>query len=298
MAATEEDRIRLEGVATSVIGAVVDFYERHLQERYEDHVEELRGMKRVVMGQHNTYIRAWSLWTLTKCKEDLQRHWQTVSEAEKNGDAGRSYEDLVLRVNGLIADMERHVKRGVYGFLEQMSYDMCKILQLTAAASIYEFDMQRYKDTPDGLNRVGDIAQELGKNRDLGAKQTNMVSEEMQSLFAQNVRVNRLFHTRYDLDVLDAGQLLRLHGPMTEIISRCEKLASLRVTTGAPLYQHTLEFRRYLSARFGYAESMGQAKTVEMQKSLHTKETALQTLSQNSEMSPISALLARLTHYT
>ncbi len=39
------------------------------------------------------------------------------------------------------------------------------------------------------------------------------------------------------------------------------------------------------------------AKAVEMQKSLHAKET-LQTLSQNSEMSPISALLVRLTHYT
>ena len=48
MAGTERDRIRLEGEATSVIGAVVDFYERHLQDRDGVAVEELRGMKRVV----------------------------------------------------------------------------------------------------------------------------------------------------------------------------------------------------------------------------------------------------------
>jgi len=58
MAGTEQDRIRLEGEATSVIGAVVDFYGRHLQDRHKVEVEELRGMKRGVMGQHNTYIRA------------------------------------------------------------------------------------------------------------------------------------------------------------------------------------------------------------------------------------------------
>ena len=286
MAGTERDRIRLEGDITSVIGAVVDFYGRHLQERHEDHVEELRGMKRGVMGQHNTYIRAWNLWMLTKCKEDLQTHWQAVPDAEKNGDAGRAYDALALRVSRVIADMERHVKRGVHGFLEQMSYDMCRMLQLTAAASIYEFDMQIYRDAPEGLNRVGGIAQELGKDLDLGAKQTKTVSEEMQNLFAQNVRVNRLFHTRYGLDALGAEQLVRLHGAVAEIISSCEKLASLRVTTGAALYQHTLEFRRYLSARFGDADSMG----------LMARPGAV--LSQNSEMSPISALLARLTHYT
>jgi hypothetical protein len=255
MAGTEQERIRLEGEATSVIGAVVDFYGRHLQERHEDHVEELRAMKRGVMGQHNTYIRAWNLWTLTKCKEDLQRHWQAVPEAEKNGDAGRAYVALELRVNGLIEGMERHVKRGVHGFLEQMAYDMCRMLQLTAAASVYGFDMQRYKDTPEGLGRVGDIARELGKDLDLGAKQTAMVSAEMQNIFGQNVRVNRLFHAR--LDAPDAEQLLRLDGPVAEILSSCDKLASLRVTTGAALYQHTLEFRRYLAARFGYAGNMG-----------------------------------------
>jgi hypothetical protein len=161
-------------------------------------------------------------------------------------------------VSRLIEEMAKHVKRGVYGFLEQMSYDMCKILGLTAAASIYDFDMQRYTKTPEGLKRVGDIARELGKNRDLGSNQTKMVSEEMQNLFAQNVRVNRLFHTRYDLDALDADQMLRLHGPMAEILNSCEAMASLRVGAGASLYQHTLEFRRYLTARFGYdAESMG-----------------------------------------
>jgi hypothetical protein len=218
MGGTERDRIRLEGDITSVIGAVVDFYGRHLQERHSVVVEELRAMKRGVMGQHNTYIRAWSLWTLTKCKEDLQRHWQAVPEAEKNGDAGRAYVALELRVNGLIADMERHVKRGVYGFLEQMSYDMCKILQLTAAASVYEFGMQIYRDAPEGLNRVDQIAQELGKDLDLGSNQTAMVSAEMQKVFAENVRVNRLFHTRYDLDALDAELLLRLHGAMTQIM--------------------------------------------------------------------------------
>jgi hypothetical protein len=257
MAGTEEDRIRLEGDATSVIGAVVDFYERHLQERYEDHVEELRGMKRVVMGQHNTYIRAWSLWTPTKCKEDLQRHWQAVPKAEKNGAAGRAYDALELRVNGLIEGMEKHVKRGVHGFLEQMSYDMCKILKLTAAASIYEFGMQRYRDAPEGLKRVDQIAQELGKDRDLGANQTKVVSEALQNIFRQNVRVNRLFHTRYDLDALDAEQLLWLDGPVAEILNSCEEMAILLITTGAALYQHTLEFRRYLAARFGYAEGMG-----------------------------------------
>jgi hypothetical protein len=142
MAGTERDRIRLEGDATSVIGAVVEFYERHLQDRHNVEVEELRGMKRVVMGQHN-----------------------------------RAYVALELRVNGLIEGMEKHVKRGVYGFLEQMSYNMCKILQLTAAASIYEFGMQRYRDAPEGLNRVGGIAQELGKDLGLDSKQTKMVSD-------------------------------------------------------------------------------------------------------------------------
>jgi hypothetical protein len=285
MPGSEPERIRLEGDITSVIGAVVDFCERRLTGR-EEFVEELRGVKRGVMGQHNTYIRAWNLWTLTKCKEDLQRHWQAVPEAEKNGDAGRAYEDLVVRVNGLIADMERHVKRGVHGFLEQMSYDMCRMLQLSAAASIYEFDKPTYRDAPEGLNRVGGIAQELGKDLYLGAEQTKTVSEEMQNLFAQNVRVNRLFHTRYGLDALGAEQLVRLHGAVAEIISSCEKLASLRVTAGNALYQHTLEFRRYLSARFGDADGMG----------LMARPGA--ALSQNSEMSPISALLARLTHYT
>jgi hypothetical protein len=70
------------------------------------------------------------------------------------------------------------------------------------------------------------------------------------------------------------------------ILSSCDKLASLRVTTGAALYQHTLEFRRYLSARFGDADGTG----------LMARPGA--ALSQNSEMSPISALLARLRHYT
>jgi hypothetical protein len=231
MAGTEEDRIRLEGDATSVIGAVVDFYERHLQDRDGVVVEELRGMKRVVMGQHNTYIRAWSLWTLTKCKEDLQRHWQAVPEAEKNGDVRTDYYALALRVNGLIEGMERHVKRGVHGFLEQMSYDMCKMLQLTAAASIYEFGMQRYRDAPEGLNRVDQIAQELGKERDLGANQTKTVIEALQNIFRQNVRVNRLFHARYNLDALDAEQMRRLDGPVAEILSSCEEMAILRVTT-------------------------------------------------------------------
>jgi hypothetical protein len=280
MAGTEGDRIRLEGEATSVIGAVVDFYERHLRDRYEDHVEELREMKRGVMGQHNTYVRAWSLWTLTKCQEDLQRHWRAVPEAEKNGDVERAYVALELRVNGLIEGMEKHVKRGVHGFLEQMSYDMCRMLGLTAAASVYGFDMPMYKDAPEGLRRVGDIAQELGKDLDLGAKQTETVSEALQNIFKQNVGVNRLFHAR--LDAPDAEQLLRLDGPVAEILDSCEKLASLRVTTGAALYQHTLEFRRYLAARFGHAEGMG----------LMARPGA--ALSQNSEMSPISALLARL----
>jgi hypothetical protein len=82
-----------------------------------------------------------------------------------------------------------------------------------------------------------------------------MVSAEMQNIFGQNVRVNRLFHAR--LDAPDAAQLLRLDGPVAEILSSCDKLASLRVDKGAALYQHTLEFRRYLAARFGYAGSMG-----------------------------------------
>jgi hypothetical protein len=55
MAGAEGDRIRLEGEATSVIGAVVDFYERHLRDRDGAAVEELREMKRGVMGQHNTF---------------------------------------------------------------------------------------------------------------------------------------------------------------------------------------------------------------------------------------------------
>ncbi len=104
MAGTEGDRIRLEGEATSVIGAVVDFYERHLQDRYEDHVEELRGMKRVVMGQHNTYIRAWSLWTLTKCQEDLQRHWQANGEAREERRARIPGADVVRHVQDAAAD--------------------------------------------------------------------------------------------------------------------------------------------------------------------------------------------------
>ena len=163
MAGSEQERIRLEGDITSVIGAVVDFCERWLTGR-DAFVEELRGVKMGVMGQHNTYIRAWSLWTLVKCKEDLQRHWQAVPEAEKNGDAGRAYVALELRVSRLIAEMERHVKRGVHGFLEQMSYDMCRMLQLPAAASIYEFVMPTYRDAPYGLGGVGDIARELGKD--------------------------------------------------------------------------------------------------------------------------------------
>ncbi len=93
MAGAEGDRIRLEGEATSVIGAVVDFYERHLRDRYEDHVEELREMKRGVMGQHNTYVRAWSLWTLTKCQEDLidrqrgahSEHYNRFMERKRSG---------------------------------------------------------------------------------------------------------------------------------------------------------------------------------------------------------------------
>jgi hypothetical protein len=241
MAGTKKDRLRLEGTATSVIGAVVDFYEQYLKEQHENYVEELRGMKRGVMSQHNTYIRAWNLWMLTKCKEELQTHWQAIPDAEKNGDVRTAYYTLALRVNGLIEEMERYVKRGIYGFLEQMSYDMCMILQLTTATSIYDFEMQRYTGTPEGLNRVDHIAQELGKPLDLSSNQTKMVSEEMQSLFTQNVRVNRLFHTRYRLDVLDAEQMLRLHGPMTQIINSCEKMASLRITTCASLYKHTFD---------------------------------------------------------
>ncbi len=131
------------------------------------------------------------------------------------------------------------------------------MLQLTAAASIYEFGMPRYRDAPEGLKRVDQIAQEVGKDRDLGANQTKTVSEALQNIFRQNVRVNRLFHARYNLDALDAGQMRRLDGPVAEILSSCDEMASLRVDKGAALYQHTLEFRRYLAARFGYAEGMG-----------------------------------------
>jgi hypothetical protein len=136
---------------------------------------------------------------------------------------------------------------------------------------------------------VGDIAQELGKELDLGAKQTETVSAEMQRIFRQNVRVNRLFHTRYNLDALDAEQLLRLDGPVAEILDSCEKLASLRVDKGAALYQHTLEFRRYLAARFGYAGNMG----------LMDLPEAVGTGARREARSPgVGALLRQLCEYT